>query len=352
MSTKYTVRWCRLLVMLLASPTGSALAQFCNWEANAEAEVSGGLGLVSSYHFGEITRVECINSRKVVLEARTTDRNAEVYSRKIVGGDADLGAWMSHGVSFAACSGAWKATTKFGTRFLGLDDWLDEDTSGILYPYCPPPDPPPPCKEGYEGTQTFVLQAGQPPTLSRRQPDLRLERWETRDEGAYLMDEWAIVAVQDGRASPRLASSGRIRTVIDGEALRSTLAEVTDGLALVVGAPDHAPNSRAIPLPRLLPFDARIEPLLRGEPDAEFWFRAEVSEAGIVDQVLILDGPGAGRRGLRAAVRNGLRLEYQDERRHRAVVFASAVTDAEGFVNLEETLVLLPQCCCDGRWCE
>lgn len=131
-------------VMSLFLLTGSASGGTCNWEVEALAGIgNGGEGIVKSSHFGKITRVDCINSRKTALQHRTLKNSSEVSGDYIIGPSATLGAHIGpEDFDFGSCSGQWSSTTKFGTSYLGVRVWYGQDVSGIYYANCDNSDPP------------------------------------------------------------------------------------------------------------------------------------------------------------------------------------------------------------------
>ena len=141
-----------MLHILMAGP-----ASGCNWEAEAVAGVGfGGFGVITSSHFGRLTRVDCINSRSTILQHRILKDGTEVSGDNITGPRATLGAHIGpEEFDVTTCDGSWSSTTKFGTTFLGIRTWYAQDISGIQIADCTSIGNPgacggQPCEDGCE----------------------------------------------------------------------------------------------------------------------------------------------------------------------------------------------------------
>jgi hypothetical protein len=122
----------RLTILLLAMSTlGAFLAGdasgACNWQAVAAAGVTAYNGGVVSDHYGQSTRVDCINSRSLILRANTFHDSVQVWQHEEVGGAAVLGNSIIYSIGFPSCNGYWTSSTRFGTTYLGLIDWHASD---------------------------------------------------------------------------------------------------------------------------------------------------------------------------------------------------------------------------------
>lgn len=338
----------------------SALSAQCNWAARAEASVSGGTsGQVTTSHFGQLTRVDCVNSRDTVLQAQTLHNGNVAKSQVQVGPPAVLGAHISLEQAITTCSGQWSGTTRFGTRFLGVNSWLTSAVSGVLTASCPPPPPPPPpwekpppCSEGEVASSTWTLSSGDSPELATFQSGFGQSRFERRPEGHFLLDEWAILSMRGGSPKVRFASTAAFRDLVTERVDPQMVERYRDSVFLVVEAADHPLNGRHIPLPKVIPLDVELEK--NPEPvEAEMWFRAEIDAQGRVDRVTILEASGlAAQSRVEKALRRNLELDYADTGRHRAVVFGVAAVTAAGRMTVDDPFVVLPQCCCGDMFCE
>lgn len=73
--------------------------------------------------------------------------------------------------------------------------------------------------------------------------------------------------------------------------------------------------------------------------------------SGEVDQVTLLDAsPALPREEVHAAIGGNLHLKYQDERRHRTVVYGKGTVTADGDLVVEMGAVVVAQCC-EGDCC-
>ena len=177
-----------------------------------------------------------------------------------------------------------------------------------------------------------------------------------RRDGTYNFEEWALVS-PEGKILR--ASQLEFAERVHASAERFRPREKDGGSAvLVIEDAAHPPNSRAIPLPKVAPIDidAELPASLSGQ---EIWFRAEVGKDGAVEQVLLLNVPDdliAGKfssdmNGINYSLREGLKLRYADEARHRVVVFGLLRATLEGHLVMVRSRVSLPKCCCNGARC-
>lgn len=328
-----------------------AVSAFCDWQGQALADVFGGFGSVSSSHFGRLTNVNCSNSRKIILRANTLVNGGLLWEWDEIGGDAILGAHVEYEIGFMTCSGTWSSTSRFGTRYLGVNFWLNSDISNLLVATCggldeDPGPKPGDCSAGFQETSTWTLAAERDPALADEQLGFGLSREVERPEGHFLMDEWVLV-MRRGQA-PRLglgstaAFQDRVQAMLDRVPGRRQDQE----LILVVEAGDHPVDSRYIPRPEVEPLEVAVDWPMRSAASS-FWFRAEVAADRAVDRVRMLHSSDSrGGEAVRAAIRENLRLRYADARRHRVVVFGRARVDSSGLLTVQDELVVLPQCCC------
>jgi hypothetical protein len=329
---------------------GDALAQ-CNWQATAAAGVTAYNGGVVSDHFGQLTRVDCINSRSLILRAKTFQNSTQVWSHDEVGGPAALGNSIVYSLGFPSCSGYWTSSTRFGATFLGIKSWFASDTSGLAQAYCYDGGggggiDPGPCSAGTLETTTWSLAGTSKPVQSTEQTGYGLWRSVDRPEGSFLMDEWAVVSWNGEEPRLKFSSTEEFK-----ERVRQNIGSYrpqgrNSDMVLVIEANDHPRNRRFIPTPLFQPFEIAIDWPQRSGAE-EFWFRAEVAEAGGVDRMMLLESSDAhGISIVREALKDNLRLEYADPRRHRLVVFGRAEVSRNGRLRVQDALVVLPQCCC------
>lgn len=340
-----------VLLLLIIPAEGSAA---CNWQATAAAEVSGGNGTIWSSHFGQLTNVDCVNSRNVVLRANTLVNGGLHSSHDEGGGAAILGAWVRYEIGFWSCSGTWSSTTRFGTRYLGVNFWLESDTSGLTQAYCWDDDPGgggggggPGCGASASETTTWSLTgsgSGQP---AEEQLGASLSRLVERPEGRFVMEEWAVVSGRNDSQRVQFGSSRAFSRQVEEKLPR--LVDVREGreLSLIVQAVDHPHNHRYMPTPNLHTLEVDVDRKGRERRAESFWIRAEIAPSGEVDRLLLFDSSGKrGDRALREAIQHNLRLDYEDSRRHRAVVFGLVLVAPNGRATVEDAVVALPRCCC------
>lgn len=169
-----------------------------------------------------------------------------------------------------------------------------------------------------------------------------------RREGAFNFEEWALVAPDGGiLGASTPAFAGHIQALPERYLSRRKGASAI----LVIEDADHPLNGREIPVPSLAPIDidAGLPASAAGQ---EAWFRAEVGEDEVVDQVVLLNLPEAFQSSwFNDRLREHLHLRYGDARRHRMVVFGLVRVDTRGHLVLVRSKVLLPKCCCTGSRC-
>lgn len=331
---------------------GDAAAQ-CNWQATAAAGVTAHNGGVVSDHYGQLTRVDCVNSRSLILRAKTFHDSLQVWSHDEGGGSATLGNFITYSLGFPSCSGYWTSSTRFGTTFLGIKLWYASDTSGLAQAYCYDGGGgggggggPGVCSAGTLETTTWSLAGTNEPAQSAEQTGYGLWRSVERPEGSFLMDEWAIVSWEGEEPRLKFSSTDEFKERVRRNIRSYKPQGRSSDTVLVVEANDHSRNRRFIPTPVFQPFEIAVEWEQRLGAE-EFWFRAEVSEAGMVDRLTLLESSDAfGLSTVREALRNNLHLEYADPRRHRVVVFGRAEVSRNGRLRVHDALVVLPQCCC------
>ena len=272
-------------------------------------------------------------------------------------GDCSVVAGTFYGAVAAFGSGA------FVTRQCCEGCNRDLCTGGFLpigcpLPGCNAPIPPPPPNPGpippcgyYPETATWLLGPEGEPILSTEQFKTGLSRTEERHENSIYLEEWALIPVGTGESGARshsIESYGQ-RAASYVESVVPT--HVRETQVLVVETAIHARNGREIPIPRFVPFEAELG-LNRAISKRSFWFRAELGHGGEVDRVELLE-PMAERwaRLVKESLRENLDMEYQDERIHRVVVFGRASVDDQGRLEVNNGLVTIPQCCCNGELC-
>jgi hypothetical protein len=337
------------VVAALALASGANAQCFA---AEASAGISAFNGSILSGHFGQITKSDCINSRTMILRSTTLDNGQQVASHDKVEGDPDLGAWLSYNRTFSTCSGIWNSTSKFGTTFLGITEWLDSDLSSLVGAYCLPPPGGggggggPGCAVVPGETTTSVMTAGGITPRAADESGLGLSRMFKRPDGRYLSPEWAVISSDTGEPRVEFASSDAFVAQVEASLDRYYQPRGTSTTVLVVEAGEHPHNRRFMPKPDVAPLDLPVD--WRGRSGAqELWFRAEVAKAGGVDQMLILDSSEPqGNSAIRSALTDHLALQYVDARRHRTVVFGRATVSPAGRLTLQDTVVVVPQCCC------
>jgi hypothetical protein len=175
-----------------------------------------------------------------------------------------------------------------------------------------------------------------------------------RREGSFNFEEWALVSSAGGVLG---ASTVEFANRVQNEAERFRPRGKGTSTVLVIEDADHSHNSREIPVPAVAPIDidAGLPVSVAGQ---EMWFRAEVGEDGVIDQMILLNIPEdlvSGRDlvegSLNGRLRDRLSLRYADERRHRVVVFGLVRANTEGHLVMTRSHVILPKCCCNGRHC-
>jgi hypothetical protein len=173
-----------------------------------------------------------------------------------------------------------------------------------------------------------------------------------RREGSFNFEEWALVSSAGGVLG---ASTVEFADRVQNAAERFRPRGKGTSTVLVIEDADHPHDSREIPAPAVAPIDidAGLPASLAG---LETWFRAEVGEDGMVDQVSFLNLPdelasGSDNERLHERLREKLSLRYADERRHRFVVFGLVRANLEGHLVMTRSQVILPKSCCYGRHC-
>jgi hypothetical protein len=255
------------------------------------------------------------------------------------------------------------------TIYHQYDPEIDQLWGDTARPPCIP-DSTPPCLTGLTGEEGLLPVVGGPQLTLLPKAFFRLDRTDDRDGFRYLMEEWAVLAVDrapDGEvigvealaaSSSAYASFRRdalVRDIADSDApASSTRLELLGrgsltsylspgrSVVLVVSAPEHPHNARWIPEPTPRLDAAGWVP--SGEPPARVVVRADFAEdrSPISFEVLWTDRPLS--RSELDLLRAGLGLEYASEQRHRAVLFA-VLRLGQDF-EIERTHTILPQCCC------
>jgi hypothetical protein len=200
-------------------------------------------------------------------------------------------------------------------------------------------------------SSTFVIGSDLKSELADYQLQFGLLNPGVRREGPFNFEEWALVSSADGKATVLNASTAEFRNRVQDEAERFRPRGKGTSTVLVIEDAEHPHNSREIPLPKvaLIDFDAGLPVDAAGQ---EAWFRAEVGEDGVVDQVVLLNTPEAFASGsIDERLRKHLSLRYADEKRHRVVVFGAVRADARGHLVMTRHRVILPKCCCGGHRC-
>jgi hypothetical protein len=200
-------------------------------------------------------------------------------------------------------------------------------------------------------SRTLSIGSDRGPELAGHQLRFGLQRSADRREGSFIFEEWALVSSADGKAKVRGASSGKFAGRVHAVAERFLPRGSDTSIVLVIEEAEHPRNSREIPVPEVAPIDFDAE-LPASEAGQEAWFRAEVGEDGVVDQVILLNRPEAfASFTINHQLREHLSLRYADTRRHRAVVFGLVRADVDGHLVMKESRVVLPACCCYGHHC-
>jgi hypothetical protein len=167
-----------------------------------------------------------------------------------------------------------------------------------------------------------------------------------RRDGSFNFEEYALVSsAGDVLTSSTVEFASRVQDVAERFRPRGKGTSTV----LVVEDADHPHNSREIPVPKVAPMDIDAGLPVRAAGQ-EAWFRAEVGEDGVVDQVILLAPPEAfASSSTNDRLRDHLSLLYADEGRHRVVVFGLVRADAKGHLVMKSSRVVLPKCCCGGR---
>ena len=172
-----------------------------------------------------------------------------------------------------------------------------------------------------------------------------------RRDGSFNFEEWALVSSAGDKATLLSASTDEFRNRVQDVAERFRPRGKGTSTVLVIEDAEHPHNSREIPVPEVAPIDidAGLPVSVAGQ---EAWFRAEVGEDGVVDLVMLLNRPEAFASGsINERLREHLSLRYADEGRHRVVVFGAVRANARGHLVMTRSRVVLPKCCCGGRFC-
>jgi len=172
-----------------------------------------------------------------------------------------------------------------------------------------------------------------------------------RREGSFNFEEWALVSSAGDKATVLSASTVEFANRIQDVAERFRPRGKGPSTVLVIQDAEHPHNSREIPVPKVAPIDidAGLPVKAAGK---EAWFRAEIGEDGVVDQVILLNLPEAfAPDSINERLREHLSLRYAGEGRHRVVVFGAVRADAKGHLVMTRSRVVLPKCCCYGHHC-
>lgn len=200
-------------------------------------------------------------------------------------------------------------------------------------------------------SRTLVIGSDRGAEFADHQLRFGLQRPGDRREGSFIFEEWALVSSAGDKAMVLGASTAEFRNRVQAVAERFRPRGRGTSTVLVIAEAEHPHNSREIPVPEVAPidFDAGLPVSVAGQ---EAWFRAEVGEDGVVDQVILMNFPEAfASFSINGRLREHLSLRYADDRRHRVVVFGVVRADAKGHLAMTESLVVLPTCCCGGRHC-
>jgi hypothetical protein len=171
-----------------------------------------------------------------------------------------------------------------------------------------------------------------------------------RREGTFNFEEWALVS---SAGDVLRASTVEFADRVQNDAERFRPRGKGASTVLVIEDADHPHNSREIPVPAVAPIDidAGLPVSVAGQ---EMWFRAELGEDGVVDQIILLNVPEAftsESESINGRLRDNLSLRYADKRRHRVVVFGLVRANTKGHLVMTRSRVILPKCCCYGRHC-
>lgn len=201
-------------------------------------------------------------------------------------------------------------------------------------------------------SQTFVIGSDRdypdPGKLADYQLQFGLLHPGDRREGSFDFEEWALVSsTGDVLGASTVEFSNRVQDVAERFRPRGKRTSTV----LVIEDAEHPHNSREIPVPGVAPIDidAGLPVKAAGQ---EAWFRAEIGEDGVVDQVTLLNVPEAfASPSINDQLREHLSLLYADEGRHRVVVFGAVRVNAKGHIVMTRHRVILPKCCCGGHRC-
>jgi hypothetical protein len=200
-------------------------------------------------------------------------------------------------------------------------------------------------------SHTLVIGSDQKSELADHQLRFGLHPGDRR-EGSFNFEQWALVSSAGDKATVLNASTVEFANRVQDEAERLRPRGKGTSTVLVIEDAEHPHNSREIPVPKVAPIDidAGLSVKAAGQ---EAWFRAEIGEDGVVDQVILLNLPKAFRASdsINERLRDQLSLRYADERRHRIVVFGTVRADAKGHLVMTRSRVILPKCCCSGHHC-
>jgi len=249
----------------------------------------------------------------------------------------------------------------------------DEKFASVLQVPCrPAPEPrPEPC---LTQVNPFVLPVIGGAQLAHALPHSRMESLRTEIHGStrFVMDEWAILAVdagEDGRVIEveSLAASSRGYATFRQAGLNEAIAVTREStereterwdllgkgrldayfrpgrsILLAVDEPVHPQNDRWIekPVPRLLPGQVEVP----GD-EAVAVVRADFGEDRSLLAMDVLYGERPLTRSEQAFLESHLTLEYASDKSHRAVLFA--VLRLGDAVSLERSRTVMVQCCCE-----
>lgn len=216
--------------------------------------------------------------------------------------------------------------------------------------YCNPGGPAGGCDGLSVSSRTLAIGSDEGPELADHQLRFGLVNAGDRREGSFVFEEWALVSSAGEEITVPTASSAefRNRVQLEAERFRPSGSGTT---VLVIEDAEHPHNSREIPVPEVAPidFDAGLPASAAGQ---EAWFRVEIGEDGVVDQVIVLNRPEVfASASIHEGLRKHLSLRYADKERHRAVVFGVLRADATGRLTMTTYRVVLPTCCCGGVRC-
>ncbi|MFL6260754.1 MAG: hypothetical protein ACJ76Y_13660 [Thermoanaerobaculia bacterium] len=197
-------------------------------------------------------------------------------------------------------------------------------------------------------SSTFMIGSDLKSELADYQLQFGLLHPGVRREGSFNFEEWALVSsAGDVLGASTVEFSNRVQEVAERFRPRGKRTSTV----LVIEDAEHPHNSREIPVPKVAPIDidAGLPVNAAGQ---ETWFRAEVGEDGVVDEVALLNVPEAfASVSINDQLREHLSLRYADERRHRVVVFGAVRVNAKGHLVMTRSRVVLPKCCCGGVHC-